>query len=83
MAAPPRGTRPSDDWDSEGGGSFSLFYDGFSVDGHGDSDSKVGLGGGGVDVCHWEGLGGHWEALEGHWEGLESSGAARGGLGGC
>ncbi|XP_029862848.1 LOW QUALITY PROTEIN: histone-lysine N-methyltransferase EHMT2 [Aquila chrysaetos chrysaetos] len=40
MAAPPRGTRPSDDWDSEGGGSFSLFYDGFSVDGHGDSDSK-------------------------------------------
>ncbi|XP_050843780.1 histone-lysine N-methyltransferase EHMT2-like, partial [Serinus canaria] len=34
MAAPPR------DWDSEGGGGFSLFYDGFSVDGHGDSDSK-------------------------------------------
>ncbi|KAM6184465.1 LOW QUALITY PROTEIN: histone-lysine N-methyltransferase EHMT2-like [Sarcoramphus papa] len=40
MAAPPRGARPSDDWDSEGGGGFSLFYDGFSVDGHGDSDSK-------------------------------------------
>ncbi|XP_068785579.1 histone-lysine N-methyltransferase EHMT2, partial [Struthio camelus] len=34
------GARPSDDWDSEGGAGFSLFYDGFSVDGHGDSDSK-------------------------------------------